>query len=141
MAARNETESSFTGHYLNFGSWKSLKANDEKDVFSTGDSDGMENTMTLDKDFENTSGSVFMYVDQKRLNATDGKIYVEDEQSAFALMDGNYANKLDIIVLNESLKLDSKELLAVQRVTASKKSVRAHVYKIINWSTVEHKAC
>lgn len=98
--------------------------------------------MSLQKDFEHTSGSVFMLVDQTRVNSTEGIISVKDEQSAFAVMDGNYANRLAIIVLNESLQLpNSKSILSVQTVTTNKKSVNAIVYKIINWSTTSHKPC
>jgi hypothetical protein len=68
LAVRNETvsesiESSFTLHYLNFGSWKSIKAVDGIDIFSSEDKNGLESKLTLDIDFENTSGSVFMLVD------------------------------------------------------------------------------
>jgi hypothetical protein len=59
----------------------------------------------------------------------------------FALMDGNYANNLDFIVFNESIKLDSKDILTEHTTTTNKRSVRAEVYKFINWSTSEHKAC
>jgi hypothetical protein len=57
-------------------------------------------------------------------------------------MDGNYANQLDIIVINESMKLpDSKDLLSDQSSKVNKKSIKAIVYKIINWTTISYKSC
>lgn len=56
-------------------------------------------------------------------------------------MDGNYANRLDVVMMNESLKLNSKDLLSDYTVSASKLSVRAVLYRIVNWSTTETRSC
>lgn len=65
-----------------------------------------------------------------------------DERAAFVVMDGNYANKLSLIVINESLTLNSgKDILTVQTLNASKSSVRAAVYEFVNWGVVKSKFC
>ena len=60
----------------------------------------------------------------------------------FAIMDGNYANRLSIIALNESLDLGSNSsILSDQSSSLHKKSIKAVLYKIVDWTTVNYRPC